>query len=232
LTAATYNGVYAPTQDLIKNAYEIYVLEGVTYEDKRRKETYMVKGDRYNYLQSKQGSFYDTALDEQFGAQNSGAGIKKYVVGRSSKYAGDEDPDNHGYGNNTYLMRYSEVYLILAEAILAGNSSTSDPDAINAVNVVRKRAGLLGYTTKLTDMQLLNERRAELAFEGEFWFDLCRIDRSTAADIILKQNRGTIQNSYYVTSVSSSSFIFPIPAFEVQKNPHLNDTPVPYINKN
>ncbi len=231
LTAATYNGVYAPSQDLMKTAFEIYELNGVTYEDKRRKETYMIKGDKYDYLQSKQGSSYDTAIDEAFGAQNSGAGIKKYVVGRSSKYAGDEDPENHGYANNTYLMRYSEVFLILAEAILAGNSSTSDPDAINAVNVIRKRAGLLGYTTKLTDLQLLKERRAELAFEGEYWFDLCRFDRSSAVDIILSQNRGTIVNSYYVTSVSSSSFIFPIPAFEVQKNPRLNDTPVTYTNK-
>lgn len=231
LTAATYNGVYAPSQDLMKTAFEIYELNGVTYEDKRRKETYMIKGDKYDYLQSKQGSSYDTAIDENFGAQNSGAGIKKYVVGRSSKYAGDEDPDNHGYANNTYLMRYSEVYLILAEAILAGGTSTNDPDAINAVNVVRKRAGLLGYTTKLTDLDLLKERRAELAFEGEYWFDLCRFDRSSAVDIILNQNRGTIANSYYVTSVSSSSFIFPIPAFEVQKNPRLNDAPVPYTNK-
>jgi hypothetical protein len=67
--------------------------------------------------------------------------------------------------NNSYVMRYAELLLIHAEAVLAGGTSTSDAAALNSINAVRKRAGLVGLTTVTFD-EIFLERRKELCFEG------------------------------------------------------------------
>ncbi|PTN27411.1 RagB/SusD family nutrient uptake outer membrane protein, partial [Desulfonatronum sp. SC1] len=120
-----------------------------------------------------------------------GSAIKKYVIGTPE--------DNPGYiltfmstPLNTYMMRLAEVYLIAAEAILGNNASTTNADALNYVNAVRARAGL-DEVTSLTWIDILNEKRIELAFEGRFWGELVRwsyFDQSGASAYVLGQNRG------------------------------------------
>ncbi|NIU73644.1 MAG: RagB/SusD family nutrient uptake outer membrane protein, partial [Gammaproteobacteria bacterium] len=84
-----------------------------------------------------------------------------------------------------HVIRYAEVLLILAEAHAQQNEL---PEAVGYLNMVRTRAGLTGYDLA-TDLggsqaQVLDaiylERRLELAFEGERWFDLVRTDRAAA----------------------------------------------------
>ncbi|GFS19248.1 RagB/SusD domain protein, partial [Elysia marginata] len=81
-------------------------------------------------------------------------------------------------GNNgegvTVLLRYADVLLIYAEAENA--HSGPSPSAYAAVNKVRKRAKLADLSNKLSqedfDKAILNERKWELAFEMNRWFDL------------------------------------------------------------
>lgn len=83
-------------------------------------------------------------------------------------------------GGNTILFRLSEMYLIRAEA-QARKAGGSFSDALADLNVVRDRANQPDISGIATEDQLftflLNERRAEFAFEGHYWFDLVRLGR-------------------------------------------------------
>ncbi|GAA5029977.1 membrane protein [Marivirga lumbricoides] len=212
-------GVIGPTIDL-QEAYEA--------GDERRKATIMLAGDYYPEIRSSDGGY---TVPEDVNAQNTKAGIKKYVVGTPQ--------DNGGAGlaqataNNTYIMRYADVLLIHAEAILAGGASTADEGALQSFNTIRQRAGL-GTFPSITFEDILQERRVEFAIEGEYWFDLGRINRQQAIEIISNQERGTYSNDdppviYSQTyTPSSEDFTMPYPAVDVALNPLLLEDPVPY----
>lgn len=108
--------------------------------------------------------------------------IKKQVVG------GPLGTDNLAIQGNsgfcTPMLRLSEVYLNLAEAMLGlyGEDSGTQPRVLEAVNAVRQRAYKTeiengtypgDYTTVNLDSLLL-ERRMEFFAEGFFWTDIVR----------------------------------------------------------
>ena len=75
------------------------------------------------------------------------------------------------------LLRYSEQYLIRAEARAQQNNITG---AAADLNVIRKRAGLantaaVDKTSLLTAIE--SERQFELFYEGHRWYDLARTNR-------------------------------------------------------
>lgn len=82
---------------------------------------------------------------------------------------------------NIKYLRYAEVLLIKAEAM---NELTQTSTAIPFLNLVRKRAGL-GDTPASTQASLRvaiwKERRVELAFEHDRFFDLVRTGQAAAA---------------------------------------------------
>ena len=81
-------------------------------------------------------------------------------------------------------MRLAEVYLDYAEAVTAaygpsGSAPGSGFTAVDALNVVRDRAGMPHVTAAAPEypefMDLVwNERNVELCFEGHFWWDIRR----------------------------------------------------------
>src|SRR5690606_25786734 len=86
---------------------------------------------------------------------------------------------DHGPGNQR-LLRYSDVILILAEAL---NEQGRAGDALTYLNMVRKRArgtnNFILPDVTVTDMRELRhriwrERRVELAMEHHRWFDVIR----------------------------------------------------------
>ena len=93
---------------------------------------------------------------------------------------------------NIYVIRYSDVLLMMAEALHRG--SGSDGEAMGYIDIVRERAAGPGDNTGnfrtasdvMTEegLSLLDliwyERRAEFAMEGDRWFDLVRSGRATA----------------------------------------------------
>lgn len=77
--------------------------------------------------------------------------------------------------DNWPILRYSDVLLMLAEAINEQTGPTSD--SYSYLNQVRERAGLNpvnGLTKEAFRTTVLHERRIELAFENHRWFDLKR----------------------------------------------------------
>lgn len=89
------------------------------------------------------------------------------------------------YGHNRRLIRYSEVLLMAAEAL---NENDKTGDALNYLNEVRERARE-GNTLILPDITetdksalreiIINERRHELALEGQRFWDLVRTGKAT-----------------------------------------------------
>ncbi|SEG57014.1 Starch-binding associating with outer membrane [Halpernia humi] len=94
----------------------------------------------------------------------------------SSNFTGDDDSDA-----NIRYLRYSEVLLMKAEAMNELNQTSA---AAPFLNEVRYRAHLPKTTAvSQADMRIAiwKERRLELAFEHDRWFDLVRTGQAAAA---------------------------------------------------
>lgn len=202
--------------------------------DQRFHATIMKAGDFYPEIDQASGGY---TVPLNIDVADTRAAIKKYVVGTPADNGGLGGTQSAG--NNTYIMRYADVLLIEAEAVLGTNASTSDPAALNPFNEVRKRAGL-GSLPSITEMDILHERRDEFAIESNYWYDLGRLDgfnvtsHPKARAIIDNQERGIYSDDTPPViysdkiSISDSQFLFPYPATETALNPKLTQPPVPY----
>jgi hypothetical protein len=95
---------------------------------------------------------------------------------------------------NIRLMRYSEVLLMYAEASAVLGSG----DGVNKLTAVRARANL--GAVPLTQQNVWNERRTELAMEADRFFDLVRQGRA-----------GTVLRAHGKPFVDNKHELFPIP---------------------
>ena len=145
-------------------------------------------------------------------------------------YKWRSNPNAFNSPDNYYVLRLADVMLMYAEATNEQNGPSQA--ALTALNAVRTRAGLPALTLAnvSTQQAFRNEvdrqRRLELAFEGERWFDLLRYARHeqagpgvthavTALDII-QQQRGTPNANY---------LLFPFPQAEINNNALLQQNP-------
>lgn len=175
------------------------------------------------------GYKYDTAQAPPIGIKTSTrASVAKYVVGPGTN---GEPVLPQKTQICTYLLRYADVLLIYAEAVLGNNVSTSDGTALTAFNEVRTRAGLPPKTS-ITKEDILHERRVEFAFEGDYWFDIQRQGFSAAKQMIESQERGWLNDDGTMASVHPSfnqnQMFLPIPIGETVQNPKLLEPPVAY----
>ena len=127
------------------------------------------------------------------------------------------------------FIRLSEIYLNYAEA-------QNDGEALKYVNMIRQRAGMpdvTGAGSVLRD-KIRQERRIELAFEGQRYYDLRRwkiLEQGMGNAIgikIVKNSDGTktyskktVQTRIY----SEKVYWQPIPISEIQKNSKLLQNP-------
>lgn len=98
--------------------------------------------------------------------------LKKWVVGTKADCNGHLD--QMASPLNTYIQRLADIYLIKAEAILGNDETTSDPEGLNAINAIRKRAKV--DEDKLYDSygfeEIIKERRKEFCMEFCNWYDM------------------------------------------------------------
>lgn len=168
-------------------------------------------------------------VSENVDHQGTGVGIKKYVVGNASSNGGG---GQQSYPNNTYILRYGELLLINAEAALNGGGSTVEGTL--SFNKVRRRAGLEDIPNPTLE-DVFKERRIELAFEFEFWYDVIRQGPDWAIDYLANTERGPWDKDTTPWTVNSEKYtptmddlLFPYPTSETQNNPALLEPPVPY----
>ncbi|MEM9076955.1 MAG: RagB/SusD family nutrient uptake outer membrane protein [Bacteroidota bacterium] len=81
-------------------------------------------------------------------------------------------PDGVNLTDDAPVMRVTEMYLTRAEANLRAGTNVGDTP-VNDINTLRSRAGLTDLGAVDLDI-ILNERRKELAFEGQRRMDLLR----------------------------------------------------------
>lgn len=131
-----------------------------------------------------------------------------YIVGKYSNASGNYGPKK--------ILRLADVYLIKAEAA----ARLGNPDALTTLNaLMAQRDPSTIYASTGTQLinDIVNERRKELAFEGDRFFDLNRLK--------LPINRG----SEYPTGViayPNNKRVLPIPQTELNVNPNVTQNPL------
>lgn len=117
--------------------------------------------------------------------------------------------------DNAVLMRYAEILLMYAEAVIeAEGGSTTDVLALSSVNRIRERAGLNKIEGPLTREVLRKERRLELAFEGFRLFDL---HRWRIAEEVMNGFESVAGSCVF----EPHQYIWPFPQSEIDVNPQL-----------
>ncbi|MBE6332351.1 MAG: RagB/SusD family nutrient uptake outer membrane protein [Bacteroidales bacterium] len=95
--------------------------------------------------------------------------LKKWVVGTKA------DCNGHlaqmASPLNTYIMRLADVYLIKAEACLGNQDACTSSEGLDAINAVRRRAGVADLTSFNLE-QLIRERRIEFCMDFSNWYDM------------------------------------------------------------
>jgi len=108
------------------------------------------------------------------------------------KYIPPQPSINDDTENDWPVLRYTDVLLMLAEA------QGFTQSGVDLINSVRTRAGVAAYpagsitTVAQFEQALSNERRIELAFENQRWFDLVRFN-TTLTTITAEQ---TMKNHF------------------------------------
>jgi starch-binding outer membrane protein, SusD/RagB family len=139
-------------------------------------------------------------------------GLPSIFIYKYNNPNGSADPDD------TKILRLSDMYLIAAEASLPAD----EPSALNYLNFIatRRDPSFTGYTSTgaqlMTD--LLNERRKELAFEGDRYGDLSRLKM----DITRSNNFPATALTLPYTDIRR---LFPIPQAELDPNPNMKQNP-------
>lgn len=180
-----------PTQEFI-NAYE---------DNDLRKDATVFYEDCPNFDGQKYNPTYSIT----------GFNLRKFLVTKAISATYDNSPMNFP------VLRYADVLLMKSEALNELNR-TSEAEA--PLNEVRERAGLDAVSGKSqSEMKeiILNERRLELAFEGQRWFDLIRVDNGQWGLDFL--------HSIGKVNATEKHFLFPIPLKEIESNPNLTQNP-------
>ncbi len=176
------------------NVPEKDLVAGYSATDTRRAATLFAPGDAYP-----DGQIQPATL---VGNPN-GYSIRKQYVGRTNV-------NNWDSPLNFPVLRLSEMYLILAEAV--GPTG----EGLSAINTVRARAGAAALTAGSTanfKAAVIQERRLEFAFEDDRWYDLKRTGTLVAT---LKAQGKAVQDF---------NNLLPIPQAEINVNPNLTQNP-------
>ena len=164
--------------------------------------------------------------------------MRKYTDGTyyTKKYV-DLSSSSGFHGNLWFEIRFADVYLMLAEAYerVEGNTSAN---AIAYLDKVRTRPGatIKGYAESMANAAyaaayptlrdaIFHERRVELCFENQRWFDLMRL-YPNAADFVAYMHsvqEPNVGGKY--TNFQAYELLLPIPYDEVFLNPALGQNP-------
>lgn len=121
-------------------------------------------------------------------------------------------------------LRYADLLLLKAEALImqASPNLTAAAEIIDRVRERVKLPKLDNATRAGKDRMLealLKERRLELAFEGQRWFDLVRLDKvESVMNAVYAKDSGRKSQVY---PFNQYSYRLPIPQAKIDQNPNL-----------
>ena len=146
----------------------------------------------------------DEDLIDAFGGRDSEDLRFPVVVDTSTFTDSEKYPQAGGPDHDWIELRLADVLLLYAETL--NENGASPAEALAVIDPIRERAGLDPLDPDEFDSQdevrdaILAERRLELAFEGQLWFDLVRTNT-------VEEHLGmNIDENYY---------LFPLPVSEI-----------------
>ena len=124
--------------------------------------------------------------------------------------------------------RYADVLLLKAEALIMQDTPDLEA-AAGIIDEIRKRAGLGKLPSSIRENKnsmidaLLKERRLELAFEGQRWFDLVRLDKvEEVMNAVYAKDSGRKAQVY---AFDKNSYRLPIPQSVIDANDKIQQNP-------
>jgi len=173
------------------------------------------------------------------GRTNAGLDYASFVNGTSNSandrgpfvYKWPGAPNAFNSADNTYVLRYADVLLMYAEA--ANEQNGPSADVLTRLNLVRTRAGLAALTAaspqyaskKAMRDEIDRQRRLELAFEGERWYDLLRYARHNQAEAGAHAVTALDIIEQKLTRRDVNYLLFPLPQAEINNNAQLQQNP-------
>ncbi|HWC53160.1 MAG TPA: RagB/SusD family nutrient uptake outer membrane protein [Chitinophagaceae bacterium] len=241
MTMGDWNNAKAAAMDVITNSgfslvdagdYTGYWANPAGRTD-RTETLFEVSSDAASNLSSNQlSAFYqqppigygDLWITDDLYNQYSATDVRKDVIliGNSggntvyfnNKYSNTANPADK---DDTKVLRYADVVLILAEAYANLNDDANAKIYLNDVAEARDPS-FTGFTSTGAQLKadIINERRKELAFEGDRYWDLMRLNQPIT-------NHLKTQNPYQALPIATNDIhrIFPIPQAEVDVNPNI-----------
>lgn len=202
---------YTKGTDKFFSVYKLF-----TSKDKRKKVSFVTR-----YKSPTDGKFYGK-LNDPAVPGDSIPFFNKYWDPAQILQTGEA-------ATNACILRYAEILLIHAEAENEQNGATAK--AYTSLNRVRARAGLDPLTPGLSQDQfrdsLYLDRRLELVYEYQRWFDLIR---QTGAEVtgVGPEGKGTLLKNLQLagkTNVQAKHYLYPIPQLERDRNKNLTQNP-------
>ena len=128
--------------------------------------------------------------------------------------------------NDWPVIRLGDLLLLYAE-LTAELSGGPTADAVKYLNMTRERAGIPTYALSdfgsMTEFRaaLSEERRLELAFENQRWFDLQRWGTTveTVNDYLLVRENTFYGGYGYVSPIDDWQTMLPVPLSVININP-------------
>lgn len=175
----------------------------------------------FGYYYQYAGRFEIGATQDIFNAYPAGDERPGVIFGASNA-PGEREVMKYPTTSGTedvHVIRYAEVLLNLAEALARQGGAANLDEAVTYLNQVRERAGLAPYDRAAGDLPtqaavidaIVFERRLELAFEGDRWFDLVR--------------RGQAVAVLGIPASESWRTLWPIPQQELDVAPNMTQNP-------
>lgn len=235
-------------------------------KDTRRQATVMMVGDTYeyfwrdvdmgnnnygfDYIRFWYDTDYNSSATGEYQAPCGGTNVK-HLYGDNADHEDEMgiSAANMSSALATHVLRLADVYLVYVEAeVLQGNTTGSE--MLAAFNAVHQRAVPNDAAkTSVTFDDVWEERRLELAGEGDRWYDFVRrsyYDVDACIEELTNQKRNALWNldacykAYYESgyatwdtsdaqydtettapNVTESSFELPYPTEDVALNPNL-----------
>jgi len=243
-------GITSPTQELV-DSYPM--MNGLAITDPTSgydpNNPYNNRDPRlgYNILYNGHPWLNTTIATYEGGANKPNNGQQQTVTGYyMRKFMGPQETQNN-YANHDedwVIFRYAEVLLDFAEA---QNEVEAAPggDVYAALTALRKRAGIAegtgnyGLTAGMTQSQMRtviqNERRIEMPFEEQRFFDIRRwqiaptVMNTPLMGVTINNSNGNLTYNYVPVLTpkftAPKMYVYPIPYDEVLKNPNMKQNP-------
>ena len=226
---------YVPTDDLV-NAYEMADGSPASPFDPNNPETWEGKDPRLGFTIVLPGTFF---LGYQFpnyiyqgGAFNHPGNRLKHLSTRKYRVQDEADLPTAGQSYlNNIIIRYADVLLSKAEAIIETNGNVDE--AISLINRVRTERDDVkitalpnGLSREEARARLRNERRVEFALEGLYWMDIKRwkIGKEIYPVHVYDHN-GDIIETKFPNGYLEHYDLLPIPDSERSLNENLEQNP-------